>query len=220
MRSFRFMVPYLKRYRWKYVWGMVILLAVDIANVLIPKIVAYITDGLQTGGFGMNQVLFYLGIFLASGAVIAIGRFLWRYCFHGASRSIERDLRNDMFRHLEELDVDFYHENKTGDLMSHFTSDMDAIRMAMGMAMVAAFDATIMDYGALSDDRICQSLADACNHGTDAFDPRWHVCLWQDDFTAICGSSAGGIRSDGFHTGELFRCACGQGFCARARAVP
>ncbi|MBQ1682180.1 MAG: ABC transporter ATP-binding protein [Agathobacter sp.] len=144
MKSFRFMVPYLKRYRWKYVWGMVILLAVDIANVLIPKIVAYITDGLQTGGFGMNQVLFYLGIFLASGAVIAIGRFLWRYCFHGASRSIERDLRNDMFRHLEELDVDFYHENKTGDLMSHFTSDMDAIRMAMGMAMVAAFDATIM----------------------------------------------------------------------------
>lgn len=144
MSPFRFMLPYLKKYKWRYFWGMVILFVVDIANVLIPRITGIIFDGLNDGTFDLHDVLFYLGIFLASGAVIAIGRFLWRYCFHGASRSVERDLRNDMFKHLEELDVDFYHENKTGDLMSHFTSDLEAIRMAMGMALVAAFDATIM----------------------------------------------------------------------------
>jgi len=141
---FRFMLPYLKKYKWRYFWGMIILFVVDIANVLIPRITGIIFDGLNDGTFDLHDVVFYLGIFLASGAVIAIGRFLWRYCFHGASRSVERDLRNDMFKHLEELDVDFYHENKTGDLMSHFTSDLEAIRMAMGMAIVAAFDATIM----------------------------------------------------------------------------
>lgn len=144
MSPFQFMLPYLKKYKWRYIWGMVILFVVDFANVLIPRITGIIVDGLNDGTFDIHDVLFYLGIFLASGAVIAIGRFLWRYCFHGASRSVERDLRNDMFKHLEELDVDFYHENKTGDLMSHFTSDLEAIRMAMGMALVAAFDATIM----------------------------------------------------------------------------
>ncbi|MBE5890461.1 MAG: ABC transporter ATP-binding protein [Lachnospiraceae bacterium] len=144
MSPFRFMLPYLKKYKWRYFWGMIILFVVDIANVLIPRITGIIFDGLNDGTFDLHDVVFYLGIFLASGAVIAIGRFLWRYCFHGASRSVERDLRNDMFKHLEELDVDFYHENKTGDLMSHFTSDLEAIRMAMGMAIVAAFDATIM----------------------------------------------------------------------------
>lgn len=144
MSPFRFILPYLKRHIWKYIWGMVVLFAVDIANVFIPKFTGIITDGLENGSFGMKEVFLYLGLILGSAAIIAIGRFLWRYCFHGASRAIERDLRNDMFHHLEELDVDFYHENKTGDLMSHFTSDMDAIRMSIGMALVAAFDATVM----------------------------------------------------------------------------
>ncbi len=144
MSPFRFISSYLKKHKWKYFWGVIVLFAVDIANVYIPQLTGMITDGLTEGSFQMSDVLKYLALFLGAAAVIAIGRFLWRYCFFGASRAIERDIRNDMFHHLETLDVDFYHENKTGDLMSYFTSDMEAIRMSLGIALVAAFDATIM----------------------------------------------------------------------------
>ncbi|MBQ8625132.1 MAG: ABC transporter ATP-binding protein [Agathobacter sp.] len=49
-----------------------------------------------------------------------------------------------MFAHLEKMSVEYYNEHKTGDLMTRFTSDLNAVRMAMGPAVISAFDATIM----------------------------------------------------------------------------
>ena len=49
-----------------------------------------------------------------------------------------------MFAHLETLDVEYYHGHKTGDIMTRFTSDLNAVRMAMGPAVIAIFDAVVM----------------------------------------------------------------------------
>ena len=45
-----------------------------------------------------------------------------------------------MFAHLEKMDVEYYNEHKTGDLMTRFTSDLNAIRMAIGPAVICVFD--------------------------------------------------------------------------------
>jgi hypothetical protein len=57
---------------------------------------------------------------------------------------IEMEIRNDMFAHLEEMSVEYYNEHKTGDLMTRFTSDLNAVRMAIGPAVIAMFDAVVM----------------------------------------------------------------------------
>lgn len=49
-----------------------------------------------------------------------------------------------MFAHLEEMDVEYYNEHKTGDLMTRFTSDLNAVRMAIGPAIICVFDASVM----------------------------------------------------------------------------
>lgn len=54
------------------------------------------------------------------------------------------ELRNDMFAHLEKMGVEYYNEHKTGDLMTRFTSDLNAVRMAIGPAVIGAFDASVM----------------------------------------------------------------------------
>ena len=38
----------------------------------------------------------------------------------------------------------YYNENKTGDLMAHFTNDLAAIRMSLGPAVISTFDAVVM----------------------------------------------------------------------------
>ena len=50
----------------------------------------------------------------------------------GVSRDIEYDLRNDFFRHLERFPLSFYQANRTGDLMSRATNDLNAVRMMIG----------------------------------------------------------------------------------------
>lgn len=144
MSSFAFIFQYIKQHKKQYIAGIITLFVVDFANLFIPKITGMVTDGLTAHTLDMQGVARYIVEILLVGAVIAIGRFLWRYFLFGASRNIEREVRNGMFEHLEKMSVEYYNEHKTGDLMTRFTSDLNAVRMAIGPAVISAFDASVM----------------------------------------------------------------------------
>lgn len=137
-------IPYLWKYKWYYLAGIIILLAVDMASLYIPQYTGEIIDGLTDKAFGMEGVTVLILKILAMGGVMMAGRFGWRFFLVSASRGIEYRLRNDMFRHLETLSARYFNSHKTGDLMAHFTNDLQAVRMAVGMAVVTAFDAVVM----------------------------------------------------------------------------
>lgn len=138
------LLPYLLRYSLRYLLGIVILWQVDRASLYIPQYTGEIIDGLSRSGFGFEQVKPILLRILIAGLIMMFGRFGWRYCIIGASRGIEYRMRNDLFAHLETLSARFFNSHKTGDLMAHFTNDLQAIRMAVGMAVITTFDAVVM----------------------------------------------------------------------------
>ena len=135
---------YLYEYKWWYVLGVVILLFVDLASLYIPQFTGDIIDGLTNQTLTAAGIPFMLIKILIAGLVMMFGRFGWRYCIFGASRKIEYRLRNDMFEHIETLSARYFNEHKTGDLMAHFTNDLEAVRVAVGMAVITTFDAVIM----------------------------------------------------------------------------
>lgn len=135
---------YMFKYVWQYVGGLACLLTVDFLELFIPQLTGEITDGLTAGGFPMRTLLMDVFLIVAIASVVAIMRFGWRVLMFGASRRVERDLREDLYRHLTTLSNRFYQEHKTGDLMAYFTNDMDAIRMAVGPAILTTFDAVVM----------------------------------------------------------------------------
>ena len=144
MREMKFAGRYIRRYIPQYLIGIIALLLVDLLNVYIPRFTGQITDGLETHTITMPEIWMLIGKILLFGVLIAVGRFCWRYFILGPARSIERELRDDMFGHLETLSMRYYNENKTGDLMAHFTNDLQSIRMFLGFTIITAFDATVM----------------------------------------------------------------------------
>ncbi|MGC1629983.1 MAG: ABC transporter ATP-binding protein [Candidatus Acidiferrales bacterium] len=72
--------------------------------------------------------LVLVGVMLAKGFF----SFWTRWILIGVSREIEYDLRNDMLARLVELEPEFYVRNRTGDLMSRATNDLNAVRMVLG----------------------------------------------------------------------------------------
>ena len=144
MNSFTFLSQYIKRHKYQYTAGIITLFVVDFANLFIPRLTGTITDGLTAHSLDWNGIRLCLLAIFGLGLTLALGRFLWRFFLFGASRSIEKELRNDMFRHLEKMSVEYYNEHKTGDLMTRFTSDLNAIRMAIGPAVICVFDASVM----------------------------------------------------------------------------
>ncbi len=144
MNAFQFIVQYVKRHKLRYAAGIVTLFVVDYANLFIPQLTGTVTDGLTARSMTWDDITLYLLQIFLLGLTLALGRFLWRFFLFGAARSIERDLRNDMFAHLEKMSVEYYNENKTGDLMTRFTSDLNAVRMSIGPAIICLFDAVVM----------------------------------------------------------------------------
>lgn len=136
-------VKYIKKYWLSYLLGMFVLLAVDYLGLLIPEYTGDVTDGL-IAGMDMAGVISLIGRILFVGLLMALGRFGWRYFIFGAARKIEYELRGEMFSHLSTLSMRYYNENKTGDLMAHFTNDLAAIRMSLGPAVISTFDAVVM----------------------------------------------------------------------------
>ena len=67
----------------------------------------------------------------------------------GVSRHLEYDLRNDFFARLQTLSPANFHANRTGDLMSRATNDLNAVRMMAGPAVMYSASTIIIFVAAL-----------------------------------------------------------------------
>lgn len=144
MKQFKFLWKYIKRHMWQYLLGIAILFAVDYFNLFIPQLTGMVTDGLTGRTMDMDGIMSCVWQILGIGAILALGRFGWRFFLFGSARHIQYEIRNDMFKRLEDMSVEYFNENKTGDLMSRFINDLNSVRMAIGPAVISAFDASVM----------------------------------------------------------------------------
>jgi ATP-binding cassette subfamily B protein len=135
IRALLRLLPYLGRVRRQLVLGLACILAATGLSLASPWVLKYVIDGLTTGVDRARLGVYALAIV---GLAVADGlfRYLMRSYVIGASRQIEYDLRNDFFAHLERLPQAYFHAHRTGDLMSRATSDLGAVRMMVGPAVM------------------------------------------------------------------------------------
>jgi ATP-binding cassette subfamily B protein len=136
--------PYLKE-NWKGLFfGFFSLILVDFLQLLVPIVIKWAIDSITLGNIQKRELLFYALYIIFLGILIAIFRFFWRYFIFGTSRKIEEGLRNKIFSHLQTLSLNYFNKTKTGDIMARATNDIDAIRMAAGMGVVAFIDGIVL----------------------------------------------------------------------------
>lgn len=138
---------YYFKYFFTFLLGALTLILVDFAQLKIPEIVGGLIDGIEAGEKGLStsitkdildkDILMLAGI----GITIFIGRFIWRNCIFGNCHKIQYDIRDEMFKHLEKMSVNYFEENKTGTLMALFTNDLENIRDSFGSGTLMFVDA-------------------------------------------------------------------------------
>ena len=138
------LIPYLVRYRHRFALGSVFLVLSTAITLLSPWVLKHAVDSLALAARPGPDPATATGPSLAFFAAALVGlavlggvcRFLMRRIIIGASREIELDLRNDLFRHLQRLPPAWFQANRTGDLMSRATNDLSAVRMMAGPAIM------------------------------------------------------------------------------------
>ena len=128
-------MQYLARYRRAFLTGFICVVLATAINTGGPWILKYAIDDLSQG-LTFEKVRLYGALLFALSAVGGVFRFLMRRIIVGASRDFEYDLRNDFFAALQRLHLAYFQHHRTGDLMSRATSDLGAVRMMMGPAVM------------------------------------------------------------------------------------
>lgn len=144
MKELKLAWRYVRRHWWQYILGILALFIVDEVNTYVPRFTGEITNGLDQHTLDMGGVMGLVWKIVLIGVIIAVGRFAWRFFLFGSARSIEKELRSDLFAHLSTLSPHYYNEHKTGDLMARFINDLQAVRTLVGMNVISTFDATVM----------------------------------------------------------------------------
>jgi ATP-binding cassette subfamily B protein len=141
--------PYFVENRAKILAGLLSLIIVDVLQLIIPRIIKWTVDDLTAFEIDTWQLLSYALYLVGLALLIGFFRYIWRRCLLGSSRRIEEGLRNTLFNHLQNLSASYFDDVKTGDLMAHATNDIQQIRMAAGMGMVALNDAIVLGLAAI-----------------------------------------------------------------------
>jgi len=144
LKEYKSLLPYIARYKYRYIIGIICLIIVDAAQIAIPQFIRIAIDMISSGKFELKEIIILSIWMIGIMAVVSAGRFLWRYFITGSSRRIEAQLREDLFAHMQKLSWDFYQKNKIGDLMARSINDLHAVRMSIGMGIVALFDFIFM----------------------------------------------------------------------------
>jgi len=149
LKNLRPLLPYVKRYRWGFVAGMICIFLTNGIQVLGPKVLGIASDALL-GGITRRKLLLYAGLLLAIATAKGIFQFLTRWIMIGISRDIEFDLRNDLFARLESLSYSYYQRHRTGDIMARATNDLSAVRNLLGPAIMYSANTIVLMAGALA----------------------------------------------------------------------
>lgn len=127
MTEMKWFFSFLKKYRGRLIFAMFLVTIVSIIAIVNPQISGIIVDDIIKGGdhskLPIMMVVMVLTTFLRT-----VLKYWFLLIFEKSSQSMLYTMRDNVYQKLMAQDFNFFNRNRTGDLMSRMTGDMEAIR--------------------------------------------------------------------------------------------
>ncbi|SIP98029.1 ATP-binding cassette, subfamily B [Chryseobacterium sp. RU37D] len=134
MKALKTLNPYFWKHKIFLFWGVLFIIASNFFNIYKVQFVGKSVDELtKNGNLGFNQqVLIYVAIIVGCSLLTGFFTFMMRQTIIVASRRIEYELKNKIYRHYQDLSLTDYKLTTIGDLMNRLSEDVVAVRMYLG----------------------------------------------------------------------------------------
>lgn len=127
----------------RYLIGIIALSLVAVLNLIPPKIMGNVIDGITSGTLSQADLLWSLLWLVLSAIGMYLLRYIWRMYILGTSYHLGQLIRYRLFEHFTKMSPSFYQKYRTGDLMAHATNDINALTRLAGGGVMSAVDASI-----------------------------------------------------------------------------
>ncbi len=143
--TFRFVRHYARPYVGRMILGLLLVIATVQATAYIPRIMQLTLAEIEANlgirnaeamEIGQSYLAQQAALLAGVALIVMLGMFTMRLVIIGTSRKVEYDVRQDLFTHLESLSFLTMTKQRTGDLMSRATADIEAVRMMFGPAVM------------------------------------------------------------------------------------
>ena len=139
MTPVKWVYSFLKEYRMKMLAGILMTTGIAALTIVSPYISGIIVDDVI--GNGITDLLpVMIACLLGLTLVKGILRYSSQVMFETCSQGVLYSMRDTVYRKLLQEDFNFYNKNRTGDLMSRQTGDMDAIRHFIAYVIYAVYE--------------------------------------------------------------------------------
>ncbi len=151
MKELKYVNKYFIKYKYRFFLGLLFTVLAQIFSLYTPEYIGNSINLVQQFAktnpeFVKKELLYNILIILATTLVAGLLTFLMRQTLIVMSRHIEFDLKNEVFRHYENLSQSFYKRNRTGDLMNRISEDVGKVRMYVGPAVMYSLN-TLIRFG-------------------------------------------------------------------------
>jgi ATP-binding cassette subfamily B multidrug efflux pump len=141
MRALSWLWDYIKEMKYKYFFGLFLVLVFSSSMLFIPGIGGYIVDDIIIGG-GDNllQVLLILVSITLFRTFIS---YYFKLIMEDVSQRAIFKIRSDLFKKVQSMDFEFFDKTKSGDIMARMTGDIEAIRHFIAHVIYTLFQNTL-----------------------------------------------------------------------------
>ncbi|MEX9869477.1 SmdA family multidrug ABC transporter permease/ATP-binding protein [Providencia huaxiensis] len=128
----------------RYLGAVCFLIIIAILQLVPPRIVGVVVDGISKGAMPTTQLITYVSVMLLIALVVYGLRYVWRLWLFGASYKLAVQLRQKFYRQLSLQNQEFYLKYRTGDLIARTTNDVDRVVFAAGEGVLTLVDSLVM----------------------------------------------------------------------------
>jgi ATP-binding cassette subfamily B multidrug efflux pump len=142
MSTVRAVLVYLLRHKWVLLAGGLLTIISNLIVLVPPLLLQQAIDGLgqhEDAGTLTRFALLIVGLAIVAG----VFQFSSRFVINSVSRYVEYEMRGDLFKHFQRLDLAFFQQRKLGDLVARATNDLSAVRQMLGPGISNLWNTTI-----------------------------------------------------------------------------
>ena len=151
MKELRYLNKYFIKYKFSFLLGILITIIAQIFSLFTPKLISksfkaiedFAKDETASKSFIQQELISNILLIIATTIIAGFLTFLMRQTLIVMSRHVEYDLKNEVFRQYENLSLNFYKQNRTGDLMNRISEDVSKVRMYVGPAVMYTINTII-----------------------------------------------------------------------------